>query len=267
MTLSPEQILILALVQGLTEFLPISSSAHLILVPRLFGWPDQGLMLDVAVHVGTLGAVVLYFWRDIWVMLRGIFRRLQGRRDPGARLALHLVAATVPVVIAGLLMKIYLGTNLRSITVIGWTTLGFGILLFLVDRASMTLRRVDHMGLGGALFIGLSQVLALVPGTSRSGITMTAARALGYERAEAARFSMLLSIPVIIAAGALEGLDLYKSDDAALTLSVAVAGALAFVSAIIAIVLLMRWLRRASFTPFVLYRLALGAGLLWIAYG
>ena len=267
MTLSPEQILILALVQGLTEFLPISSSAHLILVPRLFGWPDQGLMLDVAVHVGTLGAVALYFWRDLWAMLRGVLRRLGGRRDPGARLALHLIAATVPVVIAGLLMKIYLGTNLRDITVIGWTTLGFGILLYIVDRASMTVRRVDHMGLGGALFIGLSQVLALVPGTSRSGITMTAARALGYERAEAARFSMLLSIPVIVAAGTLEGLDLYESGDTALTLSVALAAALAFVSAILAIALLMRWLRHAGFLPFVLYRLALGGGLLWIAYG
>jgi len=266
LTLSPEQILILALVQGLTEFLPISSSAHLILVPRLFGWPDQGLMLDVAVHVGTLGAVVLYFWRDLWTMLRGLFRQARGRRDPGARLALHLVAATVPVVIAGFLMKVYLGTNLRSLVVIGWTTLGFGALLYVVDRMSMTVRRIEHMGLGGALFIGLSQVLALVPGTSRSGITMTAARAMGYERAEAARFSMLLSIPVIVAAGALEGLDLYQSGDVALTVSAAAAAGLAFLSALAAIGLLMRWLKRASFTPFVLYRLALGAVLLWIAY-
>ncbi len=264
--MSELHLVVLALVQGITEFLPISSSGHLILVPLLTGWPDQGLMLDVAVHVGTLGAVLLYFWRDVWQMLAGLVRRIAGRRNPGARLALLIVAATVPVVVAGAGLK-YVGTaGLRNITVIGWTTLGFGVVVFVVDRWCLTVRRIEHMAMGSALAIGLAQVLALVPGTSRSGITMTVARALGYERREAARFSMLLSIPVIIAAGTVEGLELYQTGDAALTADAVFAAALAFVSALAAIGVLMRWLRRASFTPFAIYRVGLGVYLLWLAY-
>jgi undecaprenyl-diphosphatase len=144
--------------------------------------------------------------------------------------------------------------------------LGFGVVLYVVDRSCLTVRRIEHMRWGGALAIGLAQVLALVPGTSRAGITMTAARALGYERTEAARFSMLLSIPVIAAAGVLEGFELWRAGDAELTLSVALAVAMAFGAALAAIGLLMRWLTRASFTPFVVYRVALGAALLWLAY-
>lgn len=263
-----EQLIILALVQGITEFLPISSSAHLILVPHFTGAVDQGPLIDVAVHVGTLGAVMLYLWRDIARMLAGLGRALRGRADPGARLALQLVVATLPLVAAGYAGSRYLGDTLRSVEVIAWATLGFGILLWLVDRAGMTIRRIEHLSYGGALFIGLSQVLALIPGTSRSGITMTAARLLGFERAEAARFSMLLSIPAIVAAGGLTGYDLYKAGDARLTTDAAIAAALALVAALIAIAAMMGWLRRASFLPFVLYRIALGGGLLaWIYLG
>ena len=264
--MSEFHLVVLALVQGITEFLPISSSGHLILVPVLTGWPDQGLVLDVAVHVGTLGAVLLYFRRDVWQMLAGVALLIAGRRNPGARLALLLVAATVPVVVAGAGLKYVGSEGLRNVTVIGWTTLVFGVVLFAADRWCLTLRRIEHMPMASALAIGLAQVLALVPGTSRSGITMTAARALGYERQAAARFSMLLSIPVIIAAGTLEGLELYAAGDAVLTASVAIAVALAFVSALGAIGFLMKWLRRASFTPFVIYRIGLGAYLLWLAY-
>ncbi|MEE8273240.1 MAG: undecaprenyl-diphosphate phosphatase [Alphaproteobacteria bacterium] len=264
--MSELHLVVLALVQGITEFLPISSSGHLILVPVLTGWPDQGLVLDVAVHVGTLGAVLLYFRRDVWQMLAGVALLIAGRRNPGARLALLLVAATVPVVVAGAGLKYVGSEGLRNVTVIGWTTLGFGVVLFAADRWCLTLRRIEHMPMASALAIGLAQVLALVPGTSRSGITMTAARALGYERQAAARFSMLLSIPVIIAAGTLEGLELYAAGDAVLTASVAIAVALAFVSALAAIGFLMKWLRRANFTPFVIYRVGLGAYLLWLAY-
>lgn len=259
-------LIVLAIVQGITEFLPISSSAHLILVPYLTGWPDQGVMLDVAVHVGTLGAVVVYFRRDVWDMIVGLARLLAGRRNPGARLALQIVAATVPVVIAGWFVKQYGVEHLRRIDVIAWATLGFGVLLYFVDRMSMTVRRIEHMVFGSALLIGCAQVLALIPGTSRSGITMTAARWMGYERTEAARFSMLMSIPVIVAAGALEGLDLYRAGDAELTVSVAVAVVLAFGAALAAIGLMMRWLERASFTPFVVYRVVLGGALLWLTY-
>ena len=266
--MSIEQLIVLAVVQGITEFLPISSSGHLILVPYFTGEVDQGLMIDVALHVGTLGAVMLYLWRDIARMLVGLGRMLRGRADPGARLALQLVLATLPLVAAGYAASRYLGDALRSVEVIGWATLGFGILLWLVDRAGMTVRRIEHLGYGGALFIGCSQILALIPGTSRSGITMTAARLLGFERAEAARFSMLLSIPAILASGTLQGLKLYQAGDAQLTVDALVAAGLALVAALIAIVAMMGWLRRASFLPFVLYRIALGGGLLvWLYLG
>ncbi|SDG55174.1 undecaprenyl-diphosphate phosphatase [Roseospirillum parvum] len=260
------QIVVLAVVQGITEFLPISSSGHLILVPVAFDWPDQGVLLDVAVHVGTLVAVMIYFWRDVGAMLAGLGRLLRGKFDPGARLAAMVVLGTLPVVGAGLALKDMIGDDLRSLTVIGWTTLGFGIALWLADRAGMTVRRVDHLTWRDALLIGLAQCLALVPGTSRAGITMTAARVLGYERADSARFSMLLSIPTILAAGTLAGLEVQASGDLQLSHDMILAGALSCLVALAAIALMMAWLKHAGFTPFVLYRIALGSLLLWIAY-
>lgn len=261
-----EHLAVIALVQGITEFLPISSSGHLILLPALTGRADQGLLIDVAVHVGTLGAVLVYLWRDIGRMLKGLWRAVRGRSDPGLTLTLQLVVATLPLVGAGYALSRYGGDLLRSAEVVAWSTLGFGLLLWLADRTGMTIKRIEHMGYGAALFIGLSQVLALIPGTSRSGITMTAARLLGYERAEAARFSMLLAIPAIIAAGSLTGFDLYEAGDMQLTLDAAIAAGLAFIAALIAIVSMMSWLRRASFLPFVIYRILLGVGLLYWIY-
>lgn len=237
------------------------------LVPYVMGWPDQGLMLDVAVHVGTLGAVVLYVWRDVVSMIRGAISLLRGRFDAGARLLVLLIVATVPVVVAGLALKEVMPNGIRSIAVIGWTTLLFGILLGVVDRIAPHVKRIGDLRVSGAVVVGLSQCLALVPGTSRSGITMTAARALGYARPEAARFSMLLSIPAIAGAGLLQGLDLMKAGDAALTEDALLAAGLALVSALIAIICMMAWLRRATFTPFVVYRVILGVVLLAIAYG
>lgn len=260
-------LIVLAVVQGITEFLPISSSAHLILVPCLGHFPDQGLDMDIAVHVGTLGAVMLYFWRDIWQMLLGLWAALRFRNTPGGRLALSVVVATVPVVVAGVLLKDFVGGAGRSIAVLGWTTLIFGILLYVADRVGLTVRRIEHLKLSDAAIIGLAQAMALIPGTSRSGITMTAARILGYERGEAARFSMLMSIPTILAAGTLAALDIVKAEQPLVT-TVAIYGAvLSFLTALIAIALLMRWLRRASFTPFAVYRVFLGVALLAAAYG
>jgi undecaprenyl-diphosphatase len=266
--MSDLQIAVLALVQGITEFLPISSSAHLILVPMLTGWPDQGLLLDVAVHVGSLFAVMLYFWRDLATMLHGLISWRGGGLldEPGRRLIALVAVGTVPVVIAGLALKLVGTEHLRSAAVIGWTTLGFGLLLYIADRFGAQERGVQQMGFAGALAIGLAQVLALVPGTSRSGITMTAARGLGLRRDEAARFSMLLSIPTIIAAGALLTLDLIEVGQADLRSDVLLGAVLAFASAWIAIALLMRWLQRASFTPFVVYRCVMGVLLLAYAY-
>lgn len=260
-------ILILALVQGITEFLPISSSGHLVLTSQVLGWPDQGLIIDIAVHVGTLLAVLLYFWRDVWTMIVGVARLATGRGGPGARLALFITVATLPVIAAGYFGKDYVSTALRSAEVIAWTTLGFGVLLWIADRVGMTIRTIDHLGWGSVLFIGAAQILALVPGTSRSGITMTAARLIGMERPEAARFSMLLSIPTILGAGVLSGYDLYRSGDVALGFDALIAAILSFATAMVAIWALMLWLRKAGFTPFVLYRIVLGAGLLYWVYG
>ncbi|SBW11148.1 Undecaprenyl-diphosphatase [uncultured Alphaproteobacteria bacterium] len=260
-------LIVLAVVQGITEFLPISSSAHLILVPCLGHFPDQGLDMDIAVHVGTLGAVMLYFWRDIWQMTLGLWAALRLKKTPGGRLALAVLVATVPVVLVGVVVKDYVATAGRSIAVLGWSTLIFGILLYAADRIGLTVRRIEHLKLPDAAIIGLAQAIALIPGTSRSGITMTAARLLGYERGEAARFSMLMSIPTILAAGTLAALDIVKADQPLVT-TVAIYGAgLSFLTALIAIALLMRWLRHASFTPFAVYRLILGAALLAAAYG
>jgi len=258
---------VLAAVQGITEFLPISSSGHLILVPIFMGWQDQGLLLDVAVHVGTLGAVLLYFWRDIGTILAGLGSMVKGKRHPGSRLLGLLILGTLPVIGAGYLMNEYYSDGLRSLMIIGWTTFGFGVLLYLADKFGMTIRRIEHMTIGGTLFIGIAQCLALIPGTSRSGITVTAARMLGFERADAARFSMLLSIPTILGAGVLKGWELYKLGDVQLTGDAMMAAALAFGTALIAIALMMAWLKRATFTPFVIYRLILGAALLALAYG
>ena len=261
------QIAVLALVQGITEFLPISSSGHLILVPELTDWPDQGLLMDIAVHLGTLFAVLVYFRRDVWRMLIGVFRFFtQARITPGGRLAFYVVIATIPVIAAGYYLKQQgYAQALRSAEVIGWTTLGFGGLLYLSDKLGMTIRRIEHLTLGCALIVGFAQVLALIPGTSRSAITMTAARFLGVERPDAARFSMLLSIPVILGAGFLAGKDVWDVRDVTLTFDMLLAAGLAFLSALIAIALMMNWLKRAGFTPFVIYRLLLGTGLLvWV---
>ena len=260
-------IAVLALVQGLTEFLPVSSQGHVYLAENFLGLPDQGLVMVVALHVGTLGAVVLYFWRDLWAMAAGLGRLLRGRRDAGANLAGYLAVASVPVAIAGFALNRYGAEILHSTPVIAWATIGFGIVLYAADRLGMTVRRIEHLRLSDAIIIGLAQALALIPGTSRSGITMSAARMLGMERAEAARFSMLLSIPAIAGAGSLMGLNLYWADNAELTEAAILAAALAFIAATIAISALMAWLRRASFTPFVIYRVLLGGALLGISYG
>lgn len=262
------QIFVLAVIQGLTEFLPVSSSGHLALVPMLAHWPDQGQSVDVSVHIGTLGAVLLYFWRDVWAMLRGLGRAVRGKKDPGARMAIHLILATIPAVIAGLAMKKLLGEDyFRSMAVIGWTMLIWGMVLGLADMLCMRVKRLDHMPLKEAMLIGCAQALALIPGTSRSGITMTAARAMGYERSEAARFSMLLSIPTILGAGILAVKDILESPVPGMLNEVLTGMVISFVTGLLAITIMMGWLKRASFVPFVVYRVALGLFLLAISYG
>ncbi len=258
------QIVILAIIQGITEFLPISSSGHLALTPVLLGWKDQGLALDVAVHVGTLGAVLAYLWRDVWSIMRGLTRLVSGRIDEGARLAWLVLVASIPVIVAGFLVKLYLGDALRSPAVIGWAFIGFGIILYLADRLGLTIRRIAHMTTGSALMIGIAQAFALIPGASRAGTTITMARMLGFERQDSARFSMLMSIPAIVGAGVLLGKDVMESGDAVLQANVLIAAAFAFVAAFLSILAMMYWVQRQSYTPFVIYRIIVGAVILWL---
>ncbi|WP_170765446.1 undecaprenyl-diphosphate phosphatase [Ruegeria lacuscaerulensis] len=262
------QLILAAIIQGITEFLPISSSGHLILLPSLTGMDDQGLAIDVAVHVGTLGAVILYFWSDVKQAIAGLPRALTGRVDtPQARLAMGLIIATIPTVIVGaILFKTGLSDSLRSMAVIGWTMLGFGLVLYWMDQKGPQTKSADDWGLRDAFIMGLWQVLALIPGTSRSGITITGARQLGYSREDGARIAMLMSIPTILASGVLLSTNVIREADAQLAKDGAIAACFAFVSALLALTLMMRLLRSVSFTPYVIYRVILGAILLVIAY-
>lgn len=259
---------LLALIQGITEFLPISSSGHLILLPNLMGTEDQGQAIDVAVHVGTLGAVILYFWRDVRAAIIGTPRLLMGRIDtPGAKLAFLLVIATIPVILFGLFLEITgIYDHLRSIAVIGWTMLIFGLVLYWADQTGKHEKQSENWDVRDAMTMGLWQAIALIPGTSRSGITITAARYLGYDRESAARVAMLMSIPTIIASGVFAGAEVIATADAETARDGAIAAALSFVAALGALVLMFRLLRSVSFTPYVIYRVILGVVLLVIAY-
>ncbi|WP_068300673.1 undecaprenyl-diphosphate phosphatase [Pararhodobacter sp. CCB-MM2] len=261
-------ILILALIQGITEFLPISSSGHLILLPQLAGWQDQGVALDVSVHVGTLLAVMLYFRADVAMVLRGIPAMLRGRLDsPGARMAFLLFVATVPVMALGLVLKATgLVDAMRSMAVIGWTMLVFGVILYAADKLGPEDRRAEGWTFRDAILLGLWQAVALIPGTSRSGSTITGARFLGFERHDAARLSMLMSIPTIIASGAITALDLVETANAQAAIDGAIGAAISFVAALFALKVMMKFLAAVSFTPYVIYRVLLGMFLLWMAY-
>ncbi len=261
-------LLILALIQGITEFLPISSSGHLILLPNLTGLTDQGQTLDVAVHVGTLLAVILYFRSDVKVVICGLGRLIQGRIDTqGAFWALCLIIATIPVVLVGLALKLSgLNDLLRSTAVIGWMMLIFGIVLYWADQTGPVTKRAESWSLKDATIMGLWQALALIPGTSRSGITITAGRQLGYDRESAARLSMLMSIPTILASGALLSVEVAQDANMALFKDAAIAAVFAFVSALLALKLMFKLLKSVSFTPYVIYRVVLGVVLLVIAY-
>jgi undecaprenyl-diphosphatase len=261
-----EQIIVLALIQGITEFLPISSSGHLILVPALTGWKDQGLLTDMVTNVGSLSAVVIYFWRDVMGMARGALDVVQRRWTFNAGLLVNVAIGTVPIVVVGLLMK-FLGLeeHIRSTTLVAVNAIVFGILLYAADTFGLLTRMMRDMGWKAAALVGLAQALSLSPGTSRSGVTMTAARALGYARPEAARFSFLLSIPANAAASVLVIGDALSSGET-LSGAVIMTGALTFFVALGAIHFLMRMLRTMSFLPFVIYRVILGGALLGLIY-
>lgn len=261
-------LLLLAILQGITEFLPISSSGHLILLPTLTGWDDQGQVIDVAAHIGTLAAVIVYFWRDVKDGLIGLPRVCRGKIDtPGARLAFLLILATIPVVVVGLILNLTgLSDAMRSVKVIGWTMLIFGIVLYWADQTGGTAKTDADWSLRDAIVMGLWQAVALIPGTSRSGITITAARQLGYDREGGAKLAMLMSIPTIAASGVLLGAEVAANADAQAARDGGIAALFAFVSALAALSLMMRLLKSVSFTPYVIYRIMLGVVLLVVGY-
>lgn len=259
----------LALLQGITEFLPVSSSGHLILFSKFTSFPDQGLEIDVALHIGSIIAVMIYFWRDIWYMIVGMLKSklLPDFKIYGSKVFYLVLIATIPALLCGAALK-FMGTEeLRSTKLIGWNILLYGLLLWVIDRMSLTALKIRNLEIKDAVLIGLAQCLALLPGTSRSGITITMGRFLGMERREAAKFSMLLSIPTIVAAGLVEGYEIWQSGDMSLIFTAFDGVLYSFGFSLMAIFVLMQWLKKWSFFPFVVYRVALGTALLLDAYG
>jgi undecaprenyl-diphosphatase len=260
------QTLLLALIQGITEFLPISSSAHLILPFDILGWKDQGLAFDVAVHLGTLIAVIIYFWRDLVGLLLGFFQQVSGKRNAEGQFAIQLIVASLPIVAMGLLLKSLVENELRTAEVIAYSTVIFGIVLYIADRMSKRQLAENELTLSHALLIGVAQCLALIPGTSRSGITMSAALALGYTRQSASRISFLLSVPTILGASVLLIRDLVITNASVPWTQLGIGMFVSAVTAYLCIRLFLDVIERIGFLPFVIYRLALGGALMWYLY-
>jgi undecaprenyl-diphosphatase len=252
---------LVAIIQGITEFLPVSSSGHLALIPLLTDQPYQGRVIDVAAHVGTFFAVAFYLRVDLMRMIIGVVTAGRRRVDDMHR-ALLLVIATIPAIIAGFIINKIDPAWLLTLETLAIANLVFAMLLWLADRFGASLKDIADIRLKQALIIGFVQISALIPGASRSGVTMTAARFLGFDRLSAARFSLLLSLPVIAGAGTLKTFDMIKTGDLALGMDALIVAILSCLFALIAIRVMMNWLARANFTIFVGYRLALGALLL-----
>ncbi|GLS26614.1 undecaprenyl-diphosphate phosphatase [Marinibactrum halimedae] len=261
------QIIILALLQGITEFLPISSSAHLILPKELLGWPDQGLAFDVAVHFGSLLAVLLYFRKDVLQMIQAWFGHVSGKGvTPDSRLAWMIVVATIPAGLAGLIFSDFIEENLRSSLVIAATTIIFGLLLAVADRKKQLTNTIYDIGIASALIIGVAQAMALVPGTSRSGITITAALFLGICRSDAARFSFFMSIPIIVLSALFKTVEMLQ-EETILWVDIAIGTVVSGVSAYLCIHWFLKFIEAIGMMPFVIYRLVLGGvliGMMWV---
>lgn len=258
--MEPLHAIIIGILQGITEFLPISSSAHLILVPIFTGWADQGVAFDLAVHLGTLAAVLLYFRRDVGALARDASVSLIQRRHVGqSRLALALVIGTIPTGLAGLLLLDLIETSLRSVQVIIATTVIFGALLGLADWTGRRERAIDTITWKDALLVGFAQALSLIPGTSRSGSTITAGLLLGLTRDAASRFSFLLAIPITALAASVKLLELAGSDADVAWSGFVLGGVAAFFTALLAIHYFLKWLNRFGMWPYVVYRMVLAA--------
>lgn len=262
------EIIILAVIQGLTEFLPISSSAHLLLPAELLGWVSQGLAFDVSVHVGSLLAVMIYFRQEIGQMtVAWLTKGFTRQQTTDSKLAWWVILATLPAIVVGFTMQSWIEENARTALVIAATTIIFGLLLWYADVAAKHTQKLETITWRQALIIGLAQVLSLIPGTSRSGITMTAGLMLGLNRESAARFSFLLSIPVILGAGTLATVELLQASEPVDWSALFYGAAFSFVSAYLCIYLFLSWISRIGMLPFVIYRLLLGVTLLWFVFG
>ena len=259
------QIIALAILQGLTEFLPISSSAHLILLPIIAGWQDQGLAFDVAVHIGTLSAVIIYFRHTLATLFHDWLQSLQQRKLVGdSKLAWAVLFGTIPVGLAGIIFNHGIETYLRSPMVIATTTIVFGLLLGWADWQGKQQRNEHQLTWKDVLIVGIAQAVALIPGTSRSGITMTAGLILGLTRNAAARFSFLLSIPVIFLAGGLKTVELIQANTTTDWSALTIGALLSAISAYLCIALFLKLLDKIGMWPFVVYRLFLGIILIWL---
>lgn len=260
------QLIVLAVVQGLTEFLPISSSGHLILVPALMNWADQGLAYDIAVHLGSLAAVLVFFRNDLVGIVHGAGDILAGRKSLRARMAWCIGVGTIPAAIAGLLLAGWIAANVRSPLVVVMTLSCYGVLMALADRFAPRDRDISMVGLKDAIIIGMAQALALIPGTSRSGITITAARVLGIRRQDAARFSFLLAAPVILIAAIYEVVKLVTGDIQVAWDNLAVAAFISGIVAYLSIDFFMRFVSAIGLLPFAVYRLVLAGAILYVLY-
>lgn len=264
--MSIEQILVIALVQGLTEFLPVSSSGHLILVPAFTGWKDQGLVTDVMVHVGSLFAVLVYFRKDVARLWSGLLTLLSGKVSEDSRMTTYILLATIPALVFGAFLKFSgISAQIRGVEIVAWNAIIFGILLYVADKYGPRLKAMADITLSPAMLIGLAQALALIPGVSRSGITITAARSLGFKRDEAARFSFLLGIPAISVAGLFTALEALQEGHG-IPIDALWTAFFTFFAALAAIAGLMAVVKRTSFLVFVIYRLILAFVLFAMLY-
>jgi undecaprenyl-diphosphatase len=264
--MTPVHAIVLGIVQGATEFLPVSSSGHLILVPKLLGWPDQGLAFDAAVHLGTVLALVIYFAEELRRLAAGVL----ARRPADCRLAAAVLLGSIPAGLAGLAFQRLIETRLRSVTVVAVSTIVWALVLWWADRraARSVVSDLREVGIGRALVVGLAQPLALIPGTSRSGITLSAGLFTGLDRSTAARFAFLLGLPITVAAGLLETGTLLRGGLTGDGLGVLALGVgTSFAAGLAAIRFLVGYLQRRTLLVFVVYRIALGLLLLWVARG
>ncbi len=266
-----EQAIFLALIQGISEFLPISSSAHLVAASQLLGWQDQGLRFDIAVHVGSLLAILLYCRHEVMSLIVGAIELVTLRWTENGRLLLFFILASLPLLAAGFYLHKDYPALLRSIPSIAVASAVFAVFLWVADRYSMTVRELHHIRARTFIFIGLGQILALIPGVSRAGIVITCARMIGFSRESSARMAFLLAIPALAGAGFLEGWHLVFDDSslnpgALVTFDLLVVAILSFIFSLLAVVALMRWIGRYSYTPFVVYRLIFAAVLVGATY-